>query len=1458
MAAQFYVTITLFRFQKVKTPFKKMKITDLKTHNNSHERAFEAFCNQLFERWVRREYKDQVSYFTTVRGDGGDGGVEAYAILKNGEIVGVQSKWFPLNVGYQQINKIKSSIKTAKKIRPALTKYIICLPKDLSSLTGKNKNKGNPNTEEERLKSMSFEIVSKFPDLELVFWTEHHLFNQLQFTENEGIKRFWFEKSEISQELLLKKFEIARAGWLKERYVPKLHLQGDAENSIEDLLLTTESRTRYLDSIDNVFVKIARSKKLLVKFNEQTKGFPINQQLKVIFKNLEEFEVALNSLKQTIALCSSDFPPNLEEVYLWDVKLELERGKFGNKVKGLQDLLSEALAELHQANLPQWLQDLPNQIAAHNLILMGEPGIGKTHILAFAVEKRLEENYPALIIQAQNTPCNNWAEILQNGLGSLTTWTFDEICTALEALASRTDAYRTLHNENENLPAEPTCVLIAIDGIDEVRHSDYSNWKTRLNELKAIIKQYPRLRFLISCRSYGIANRNPVDLDFDDEINQRQDLTDGLERFPSEVTLKLIPLYLQEYEVKFEGLNWLKYAFRTPLELRLFCESYKGQNISQISKPIHTTLKHLIQEKMYRMEEEFTTKFFPPWTPSEQVFKKFLIVIAKIFSEYDEAEHESLCQEIQASLKGVMDRNWAGKILEFTAQHGVLLQLKKSIDDVLEIEEISYSPSYTSYIDYFLALRALDLIVSTKSKKLPTALPKNNQNSIHLTAVSLLNDHDILIGENGYWVDDFDELQLHFMQYQALAEGSIQQIQSRLHNLEERFKTSRKDQALILQEIVLPHIVNKSLNLGREFIHKILSGYTNSFERDLMWSGDEWLRKNPGGIPSPSNILQRIYGLEQDQAYDEQPLILAWGLSALDNHARKHFRKELTKWGAANIPEFVKLLDLMFSCQDPQIQEDLTAIGLGIVSITRSTGKGLDKLAKWMIHNVFDPSLSCQITNSVIRHGARACIERAFQLGEISFEDVLKAHPPYCNSHHLLPLDLSTITEGNTYPIGDDLEWYVIKKSYEDFLELGEEENSNSITSNFLRPYMKHCGIQMEVNEWAVAAAKAYILSLGFNLKDRYISTEESHGSLSKIMTLEEKYVWLAVHKIQGYLADFVPYKQWDELPKMLEDYSQIVHIQNPVAKQMLLTVNEVEKFGLAAKVVGESRWFVPEEIAPILVCKNLDLKEDLLTWVNTTQQPDFKRWIESEDFFIDPITNEIIKGKAIHGSLSLAEANIFGRTSLHYVCILMEEKIAPNFVKNFKKNHNQLKFLFRDLDSLKARTVSTYFSPDDLVWMDWVSEECSRTKFDIPNVSPQPFESIHTVVKVADRDATEGEEYFKLPSKFIRQQLGIVSMGYNSFFDANENQIAWSLNLGKSGDDNQEFVFVDSILFEEMLKRSKLKPLWFFFQFKSTTAELKKDHKDAHAQNCKFWLVWEERGNYKNLLFHDGWFRNE
>ena len=83
-----------------------MNWTNFQTYGMAPDKAFEVLCNQLFENWSKEEYKSDIASIRVVNGAGGDGGVESYATLKDGSIIGLQAKWFPTSMVSSQIAQL--------------------------------------------------------------------------------------------------------------------------------------------------------------------------------------------------------------------------------------------------------------------------------------------------------------------------------------------------------------------------------------------------------------------------------------------------------------------------------------------------------------------------------------------------------------------------------------------------------------------------------------------------------------------------------------------------------------------------------------------------------------------------------------------------------------------------------------------------------------------------------------------------------------------------------------------------------------------------------------------------------------------------------------------------------------------------------------------------------------------------------------------------------------------------------------------------------------------------------------------------------------------------------------------------------------------------------------------------------------------------------------------------------
>jgi hypothetical protein len=191
-----------------------------KTYDLGYRSAFETLNNQLFERYIKRTYGSSVVRFRVINGAGGDGGVEAYAEITGGEIIAIQSKWFRNALDTSEIGQIKNSILTAKKVRPQIKQYIICIPHDVSSQKIGRGKTVTANPEEKKTNDLIDEIYQLHPDLTLIWWFDNELLSEIQQPDNEGVRKYWFDRQVIALSYLKDQFAIQKQNnWLKERYI---------------------------------------------------------------------------------------------------------------------------------------------------------------------------------------------------------------------------------------------------------------------------------------------------------------------------------------------------------------------------------------------------------------------------------------------------------------------------------------------------------------------------------------------------------------------------------------------------------------------------------------------------------------------------------------------------------------------------------------------------------------------------------------------------------------------------------------------------------------------------------------------------------------------------------------------------------------------------------------------------------------------------------------------------------------------------------------------------------------------------------------------------------------------------------------------------------------------------------------------------------------------------------------
>jgi len=1005
-------------------------------HGEAPTKAFEAFINHLFERWCTREYGTKIKYFMTVNGAGGDGGVEAYAKLDNKTYVGVQSKWFLNSLGSSEIGQIRGSVRTAKKVRPDLKRYIVSIPRDLASLKA-----GIKKPEEKRWTDFIDEMKIEFPDLEIELWNESRIRDELQLDDSGGIRRYWFEKEEISHETMLLQFQKVKNGWLNQKYIPSLHGIGRIHKETNILLGEKIQRQQMIKKLNSDIAFIEECiKELNFGINLYNQENDLVIELKRVCNYLSDIFINLNILCES---CQFDIFPtslisnaNYPDLYLC-LNL-IEALPIQSTISVNRGDLKKVILSLLDQNIESRMDEINNHLTRNHLFFLGDPGTGKTHGLANAIENYLENSQkPAIIIQAsQFVDSDKWRKILVDTLGLSDNWSEEEVWGALEAFAYRCDVRETVDNQedNSNLNVDRTKVLICIDGLDE--SIPWEHWLEKINEMKVVMKKFKRIRVVIASRPYVIPYQESFPVIY----------------LPSEGDIKVNELftsYIEYFNITFENneeFSWLKWSLRTPLALRLFCEYYQNKRLST-GESVLTTISHLLSKKIQHVDIEINKRFGQLWSKKEYVILRSLVNLSKEFLNNQMIERSKLCDLIISSQEqDIINQKTALQIVDYLVEYGLLYEYRKKPENPLIPPQILYEIANQPLMDYLLAVNMVEDITKYNKKEIPAAVKYRN-GAKQMAAIILLQESDIFIGRDGLWTTPSPTEGLFDLQLFALANVSPEKTIPFVERTEQLIVKSMPLCRKITNELVAKVARIDNHPLGPMLIHNILMKINTVSERDLFWSLPEYVperssEKSWEGTGSSINSVGEYDLLESDR-YQGLPLLYAWQLTIVDNKIRSNCRKKLTKWGIENPDEFIGLLKITYSTNDPQMKEDLLSCAYGVASRLTSENTELKLMAEWVLDEIFNPEKISEQWSAVIRFAGRAVVERAYMFDFINVEQVKYSRPPYNTGSKLAQLDYTaTLSTKEGYgqgysPITMDFSQYVIKQGYEDFFKAG-------------------------------------------------------------------------------------------------------------------------------------------------------------------------------------------------------------------------------------------------------------------------------------------------------------------------------------------------------------------------------------------------------------------------------------
>lgn len=466
-------------------------------------------------------------------------------------------------------------------------------------------------------------------------------------------------------------------------------------------------------------------------------------------------------------------------------------------------------------------------------------------------------------------------------------------------------------------------------------------------------------------------------------------------------------------------------------------------------------------------------------------------------------------------------------------------------------------------------------------------------------------------------------------------------------------------------------------------------------------------------------------------------------------------------------------------------------------------------------------------------------MECAFSEKVISEKQIGKCRPPYRESTSFLPFatEATNGTRMGGYRMMDyDLSRYVLCDPM-DRMFLGNRFHKEKIDAVIKKYRNKYQLPELTSEKWVLGVAFGFVKEAGWNdevfygkpngektgeilgldvaINRRYGAA--THGSMSHIMTITEKYTWCAKMEILGFLADRIPYFSYEEHDKYIEDYGKLEDYVNPYQEVRQIDVE---------KVMEETEWLLPEELTPsINECANdaVGIKK----WLDESPVPNFAKWINIQD---DDFT--------LFGSHYVSN-ELQGVTTMVWISSGLIKEGSTRSLINQIKDREFAVTIVNAADVIAYPATDCYISPLEVCWFDWKEEHESEIIYG-------KHKFLKCVTKCTCDIPESGETEYEIPSKKVRELMGIVSGDGHHYYNAKGIEIAKYRDAGEPYGDSQHMLLVNKDVFTEKISEIGLQPVWIIRVLKEISNKAR-ERLDCFVDRDESYLVWKNSTGWKS-----------
>lgn len=472
--------------------FKNIRATPKSQHD-----SFEALATLLFQRSSPAAPRSE---FTSLRGDGGDGGVEAYFREPSGAVHGVQAKYF-FKLGNSEFGQIKDSLKTALQNYPELRSYYIYVPFDLTGRKAAGKL-GKSETEKfdewKQAQEAAATKAGKSLNIELIGATKCRE-QLLSLDQHGGLRRYWFDDATLTDGTIRSCLGAAQA-FAGPRYTETLDVNTAAHLALDFFGGTGDVQAWVLPQLKSLraaFSYLARGLDEVVAVLPSAEQSQATEHVVRVRAGLRELVLgtAPADAPAKLLAAAKALQPLMEAAEAKHYAEFCAKHGADKDTPGFRQWHASYMVDFPAANLDR-SRDAQKAITelvealdspaiqatrAQSLLLVGPAGIGKTHAIVSAAERRLALGAYSLVLFGDDFDGPTPWEVIRSKLGFGSNVGRDELFECLDTAAAQGYPF-----------------VVFIDALNEGPMG--GKWKDRLPEFLSQVRTYPGIKVCVSTR----------------------------------------------------------------------------------------------------------------------------------------------------------------------------------------------------------------------------------------------------------------------------------------------------------------------------------------------------------------------------------------------------------------------------------------------------------------------------------------------------------------------------------------------------------------------------------------------------------------------------------------------------------------------------------------------------------------------------------------------------------------------------------------------------------------------------------------------------------------------------------------------------------------------------------------------------------------------------------------------